>query len=88
MNQRSNIQAKMLNAMLTGKNFVNRDTEEYIYASLTQPPIKIIDKCGSDDEMEYILQYNIHKILKIHFSLILIHNLILYIFLDRSYDLL
>lgn len=56
MNLRSNIQAKMLNAMLTGKDFENRDVEEYIYASLTQPPIKIIDKCDSDDEMEYIVE--------------------------------
>ena len=35
--------AKMLNASITGNKFENRDVDEYIYASLSQPPIKIID---------------------------------------------
>ena len=48
--------AKMLNAAVTGKNFENRDIDEYIYASLSQPPIKIIDKNDSDDELDYTVE--------------------------------
>ena len=48
--------AKMLNAAITGGKFENRDLDQYIYASLSQPPIKIIDKCNSDDELDYIVE--------------------------------
>ena len=51
-----NMITKMINAKVTGKNFENRDIDEYIYASLSQPPIKIIDKCSSNDEMDYIIE--------------------------------
>lgn len=51
-----NEQAKNVNCLLMGKKFVDKDTNDYIYASLTQPPIKIIDKCGSDDELDYIVE--------------------------------
>ena len=48
--------AKMLNATVTGNKFVDKNIDEYIYASLSQPPIKIIDKCNSDDELDYIVE--------------------------------
>ena len=48
--------AKFINAKVTGENFVNKDLDNYIYASLSSPPIKIIDKCGSDDELDYIVE--------------------------------
>lgn len=48
--------AKLLNAMLTGKKFVNKDTDNYIYASLSQPPIKIIDKNDSDYDLDYTVE--------------------------------
>lgn len=48
--------AKTLNAMVMGSRFENRDLDQYLYASLSQPPIKIIDKCGSDDELDYIVE--------------------------------
>jgi len=48
--------AKLLNFSITGKNFVNRDLDNYIYASLSQPPIKIIDKNESDDELDYTVE--------------------------------
>lgn len=48
--------AKILNAQLTGSKFVNEDLDNYIYASLTQPPIKILDKRNSDDELDYIVE--------------------------------
>ena len=47
---------KMLNALVTGKNFDNKDLNNYIYASLSQPPIKIIDKNDSDDECDYTVE--------------------------------
>ena len=52
----NNSQAKLLNLIVTQENFVNKDTEEYLYASLSQPPIKIIDKNGSDDELDYTVE--------------------------------
>lgn len=48
--------AKCLNATVMGQKFENKDLDEYLYASLSQPPIKIIDKCGSDDELDYIVE--------------------------------
>lgn len=54
MNQ--NLIAKMINANVTGKKFVNKDINDYLYCSLSQPPIKIIDKCGSDDELDFIVE--------------------------------
>ena len=51
-----NVIAKAINASLVGSKFVDKSIDEYIYASLTQPPIKIVDKCGSDDIMFYIVE--------------------------------
>ena len=48
--------AKMINHNITGNRFIDKPVDEYIYASLSQPPIKIIDKCGSDDELDYIVE--------------------------------
>ena len=56
------IVAKMLNMQLMGDKFVNEDLDNYIYASLTQPPIKILDKNGSDDELDFTVECpNCHK---------------------------
>ena len=52
----NNSQAKLLNLIVTQENFVNKDTEKYLYASLSQPPINIIDKNGSDDELDYTVE--------------------------------
>ena len=48
--------AKMINHNITGNRFIDKPVNKYIYASLSQPPIKIIDKCGSDDELDYIVE--------------------------------
>lgn len=48
--------AKALNQMVMGDKFVDEDTNEYLYVSLSQPPIKIIDKNGSDDELDYTVE--------------------------------
>ena len=58
----SNKIAQALNYSITGENFVYADPNEYIYASLSQPPIKIIDKNDSDDELDYTVECpNCHK---------------------------
>lgn len=52
----SNRIAQALNYSITGENFVYEDANKYIYASLSQPPIKIIDKNNSDDELDYTVE--------------------------------
>ena len=53
--KRKNI-AKILNFMITRDKFVNKDENEYIYASLSQPPTKIIGKNNSDDELDFTVE--------------------------------
>lgn len=48
--------AKDLNRLITGKNFVDKDENDYLYASLSQPPIRIVDKNDSDDELDYTVE--------------------------------
>ena len=50
------IASKLLNLLVCGDKFENKDLDNYIYASLSQPPIKIIDKCNSEDELDYIVE--------------------------------
>lgn len=58
-----NEMAKLLNMAVTGARFINKDLDNYIYASLSQPPIKIIDKNGSNDECDYLVECpNCHNI--------------------------
>ena len=53
---------KELNRAVTGNKFVDENENEYIYASLSQPPIKIIDKNDSDDELDYTVECpNCHR---------------------------
>lgn len=62
MNKKQDILAKVLNKMLLGDKFVNKNLDEYIYASLTQPPIRIVDKNNSDDELDYTIECpNCHR---------------------------
>lgn len=48
--------AKGLNQAVTGEKFVDKDTNKYIYASLSQPPIRIINKNNSDDELDFTVE--------------------------------
>lgn len=48
--------SKSINMCVTGNKFVDKDTNDYLYASLSQPPIKIIDKCNSEDELDFIVE--------------------------------
>lgn len=50
------IVAKELNAFITGFSFVDKSLEDHIYASLSQPPIRIINKNGSDNEMDFTVE--------------------------------
>lgn len=52
----NNLLAKQLNAIITGKDFIDRPINDYIYVSLTHLPIKIIDKKGSEDELDYMVE--------------------------------
>lgn len=52
----NNLRAKLLNCAITGSKFDNKDINDYIYASLSQPPIKIINKNDSDDELDYTVE--------------------------------
>lgn len=55
-------QIKELNRAVTQKEFIDKDENEYIYASLSQPPIKIIDKNNSNDELDYTVECpNCHR---------------------------
>lgn len=56
MGKKEQVVAKQLNAFVTGFGFVNESIDEYIYASLSQPPIKIISKNDSDDELDYTVE--------------------------------
>ena len=50
-----NEKARLLN-ILVRKKIEDKDTDNYLYASLSQPPIKILDKRGSDDELDFIVE--------------------------------
>ena len=53
---------KELNRAITGNKFVDKKEDEYIYASLSQPPIKIVNKNGSNDELDYTVECpNCHR---------------------------
>lgn len=52
----NNMFAKLLNKSIMGEQFIDKSLNDYIYASLSQPPIKIIDKNNSDDEMDYTVE--------------------------------
>lgn len=49
------IKAKELNKLLMKEKFVDKDIDEWLYASLTQPPVQVVDKCGSDDELKWLV---------------------------------
>ena len=57
-----NDKAKFLNFLVTGDNFQNKSADDYIYASLSQPPIKILSKNNSNDIFEYTVECpNCHR---------------------------
>ena len=55
MSRTTRLLAGMLNQAVTGRKFHDPDGME-LYASLTQPPIKVIDKHGTDDELEWTVK--------------------------------
>lgn len=55
MSRTTRLLAGMLNQAVTGRKFHGPDKME-LYASLTQPPIKVVDKHDTDDEMEWTVE--------------------------------
>lgn len=54
--------AKFINKEVMGSEFVDKDLDKYIYANLSQPPIKILNKNGSNDEMDFTVEWpNCHR---------------------------
>lgn len=47
---------KKLNKEIMGSRFVDLPLEEYLYASLSQPPIKIIERVDDNDIMSFIVE--------------------------------
>lgn len=45
-----------LNAAVRGKEFKYADPDDYIFASLSQPPIRVLDKHGTDDELKWTVE--------------------------------
>lgn len=52
----NNEKARMLNALVRGKFEMDKDCDNYIYASLSQPPIKIISTNNSDCEFDFTVE--------------------------------
>ena len=53
---------KNINKLVTKDKFIDKPLEQYLYASLSQPPIRILDKKGSLDELNYIVECpNCHR---------------------------
>jgi endogenous inhibitor of DNA gyrase (YacG/DUF329 family) len=60
--EKDRIIAKTLNQSVTGNKFDDKPLNDYIYSSLSQPPIRIIDRNGSDDELDFTVECpNCHK---------------------------
>lgn len=55
MSRTTRLLAGMLNQAVTGAKCQGPDGME-LYASISQPPIKVIDKHGTDDEMEWTVE--------------------------------
>lgn len=55
MSKRTRLIAAALNQMVTGRKFHDPDGME-LYTSLSQPPIKVIDKKSSDDELDWTVE--------------------------------
>ena len=56
MNKDDELFGKFLNKLVMGDKFEDKDLDNYLYCSLSQPPIKIISKNNSDDELDYTVE--------------------------------
>lgn len=54
MSKQDRLTYAALNQMVTGEKF--KDPDEFIYGSLTQPPLKVLEKHNTDDEMEWTVE--------------------------------
>lgn len=51
-----NEDAMLWNLICRGEKFEFKDPDKYLYASLSQPPIKIINKNNSEDELDFTVE--------------------------------
>lgn len=56
MTKDEEIELKLLNKLVERENFIDLPTEDYFYASLSQPPIRIVNRMKSDDELDWIVE--------------------------------
>lgn len=62
MSKEDRLKYMALNKAVTGEDFAHKDPDDYIYASLSQPPIRVVKKKG-DDEMDWDVECpNCHKV--------------------------
>ena len=47
---------KSLNRYVLKNDFLDKSMDEYLYASISQPPIRIISRNDSDNELEYTVE--------------------------------
>lgn len=74
--------AKFINKEVMGSEFVDKDLDKYIYASLSQPPIKILNKNGSNDEMDFTVECpNCHCAVRYGDSIYMLHG---YVYCDTK----
>lgn len=55
MSKTTRLISAALNQMVTGQKFHDPDGME-LYASMSQPPIKVVDNKNSDDEMDWTVE--------------------------------
>lgn len=56
MSKEDRLKYAALNMMVRQDYKDFKDPDDYIYASLSQPPIRVIDKHGTDDELEWTVE--------------------------------
>ncbi len=62
MSKKDRISYMALNKLVTQKDFVFVDPDDYIYASLSQPPIRVVKRYG-DNELDWDVECpNCHKV--------------------------
>lgn len=55
-NPMTRVMFKALNARVLGDKHIDENPNDYIYGSLTQPPIRVIDKNGSEDMLDWTVE--------------------------------
>lgn len=56
MSKQDRLKNMALNAFVRHDKFKYADPDDYIFASLSQPPIRVLDKHGTDDEFKWTVE--------------------------------